>query len=120
MSFLNFLKSENQEDISLYEKAMKVSSDKEAREIMRQLKQTHRTANTIEEELDKNLREFLGYRAASYDDNVRRRVEKYFNTEHPYFGKLSLLGKPTASEAYQCGLRNITLQQLRSETKTEI
>lgn len=124
MNLLEFLKSDELSDFDLINKAMTVSSEKEAREITRQLMQIYRSLDYYKEnpeaDLKKHLKEFLGYRAASYGDKVRLNVEKYFDTAHPIFGKLSEMGKPTASEAYQCGLRNITLQQLRSETKTEI
>lgn len=119
MNFLDFLKQDNVDDFDLIEKAMSVKSEKEAREIMRQLRQHYRSdeyfGENTEQDLLKMIKDMLGYRASYYSDKVRLNVEKYFNTAHPIFGKLSEMGKPSAAEAYNCGLRNITLKQLRSE-----
>lgn len=57
----------------------------------------------------------LGYCAGYHGAETRYRVEELFECEHPIMGKISLLGEPTADEAYQCGYRQMHLIDLRKE-----
>lgn len=41
----------------------------------------------------------LGYMAGYYGDEVRQKIERLYNAEHPIFGRTS----PTAEEAFQMG-----------------
>lgn len=66
----------------------------------------------------KNAKSNIAYHAAYYNDEVRERIERLFNCEHPLFGKISVLGPPTADEAIELGVRAgsnnfTTLEQLR-------
>lgn len=45
----------------------------------------------------------FGYFAGYFSDEVRERVERLFNTEHPIFGKISINGSPTKEEAFEMG-----------------
>jgi hypothetical protein len=47
----------------------------------------------------------LGYFAGYYGYAVRRRVEKLFACEHPFFGSIERNGPPTADEAFAAGMR---------------
>lgn len=45
----------------------------------------------------------LGYYAGYYSDEIRRRVEKLFKCEHPFFGSIEKNGVPTPEEAFKTG-----------------
>jgi hypothetical protein len=46
----------------------------------------------------------LAYYAAYFDNEVRTRVEKLFNCEHPFFGGIKEKGPPTPEAAFKLGL----------------
>ncbi len=48
-------------------------------------------------------KENLGYYAGYFGDEVRARVEKLFNCEHPVFGSIEKNGPPTTEEAFTAG-----------------
>lgn len=47
--------------------------------------------------------------------NNRHNVEKFFDCEHPVFGKLSEVGPVTQQEAFECGKQMTTLKELRKK-----
>jgi hypothetical protein len=55
----------------------------------------------------------IGYWAGYYGSDVRERVERLFGCAHPIFGSISQDGKPSNAEAYQCGVQNKTLKEIR-------
>lgn len=57
----------------------------------------------------------LSYYAGYYDDETRERVERLFDCEHPIFGRLSEMGKPTGEESFQCGMQRKTLKEIRNK-----
>lgn len=50
-------------------------------------------------------RKNLGYWAGYYGDQVREKVERLFDCQHPYFGKIAHVGPVTADKAFLMGLR---------------
>lgn len=57
----------------------------------------------------------LGYYTGYCDDEIRERVERLFGCEHPIFGKLAEMGKPTGEESFQCGFQRKTLKEIRNQ-----
>lgn len=47
----------------------------------------------------------LGYWAGYYSNEVRDRVERLFECEHPVFGSIEKNGVPTAKEAFELGVK---------------
>ena len=45
----------------------------------------------------------LGYYAGYFDAATRARVERLFQCEHPFFGKIAERGQPTPEDAYDMG-----------------
>jgi len=60
----------------------------------------------------------LAYYAGYGSHELRKRVEKLFNCSHPVFGSAAEMGRPTGTEALQCGMQSKTLKQLRDENKS--
>lgn len=61
----------------------------------------------------------LGYYAGYYDSEIRARVEKLFNCEHPIFGPISE-GEPTAQEAFDTGKKLASNRPLKDFEATTI
>jgi hypothetical protein len=57
----------------------------------------------------------LAYWAGYYSNEIRTQIEQVFDCEHPIFGKISQLGPPTSQEAFQCGVQQVTLKELRAQ-----
>lgn len=57
----------------------------------------------MREAVEQTLRADLGYFAGYYSNETRERVERLFNCEHPYFGKISVNGPPTPEEVFRMG-----------------
>lgn len=55
----------------------------------------------------------LGYFAGYYDNETRERVEKFFMCSHPVFGAIKINGAPTNEEAFACGSKGKTLNEIR-------
>jgi len=59
----------------------------------------------------------LGYWSGYYKFEVQKRVEKLFGAVHPIFGSFLNKKPPTAKEAFQCGVENKTLKEIREENE---
>jgi hypothetical protein len=89
----------------MYDKAMKITTQKDADKYFELLVQWHMAktqSSRIESEaLQKSN---LGYFAGYYDNETRERVERLFKCEHPVFGKIAKKGPPTPEQALQMGI----------------
>jgi len=61
----------------------------------------------------------LGYYAGYYNDETRARVEKLFDSTHPFFGPISK-GKPTPQEAFDTGKKLASNRPLKDFETMEI
>jgi hypothetical protein len=59
-------------------------------------------------------KENLAYWAGYYSDDVRRRVERLFNSKHPIFGSIEENGSPSAIDAFNMG-KNMAIQTTRED-----
>ena len=55
------------------------------------------------EEASRIAKENIGYYAGYFSNETRERVERLFDCAHPFFGKISEKGPPTAEEAFRLG-----------------
>jgi hypothetical protein len=88
-----------------YEPAMMIKDQAEADAYFNECVEHTMQFATTREQAEKIERESLGYFAGYYDNETRERVERLFNCEHPYFGKISVKGPPTMEEAFQMGFK---------------
>lgn len=61
----------------------------------------------------KILLDRLAYQAGHLSDQERLRIEELFNIEHPYFGRMKVMGNPSPEEAMMCGFLRKTLKEVR-------
>lgn len=88
----------------LLERAMKVDSKASASQILESIiRVSMRQNNLSRAKAMKYAKENLAYYAGYYDDDTRRRVEKFFECEHPFFGSIEKYGPPTPEEAFAMG-----------------
>ncbi len=107
----------------VYEKAMEVTTEEEARSYFRRLIERTMQHGKTRGEATSIVRENLGYFAGYYGVKVRERVERLYNVEHPIFGAIAEMGVPTAEESFELGKRwatnaKTTLAALRAEKTT--
>ncbi len=65
------------------------------------------------EEAEKIARKNIGYYTGYFTHEERARVEDLYECEHPIFGSIKEMGVPTPTESMQCGIKKITLKELR-------
>lgn len=87
------------------EYAMNIESKRRARAYLRFL--THKEiqkdpSNSYEFHM-KKIKDRIGYFAGYYGIETRKRVEEYFDTQHPIFGRVDDVTEPTIEEAMTCG-----------------
>lgn len=101
---------------SLLDSAMNVNTYIKAKTILKYLVDDilKHNPNCNLEEATNIAKQNIGYFAGYYSDEVRANVEKYFDTAHPFFGKISEMGVPTYEEALECGQKLITLAEIRN------
>lgn len=88
-----------------YGPAMEMHGEAEAREYFEALVlRSMRRFSQGREEAEAAIKSNLGYYAGYYDNETRSRVERLFLCAHPVFGPISVVGPPTAKEAFQKGL----------------
>lgn len=63
----------------------------------------HCRRGVTREEAERVERVNLGYFAGYYDNETRRRVERLFRCEHPYFGRIDVNGPPSPETAFNLG-----------------
>lgn len=59
----------------------------------------------------------IGYYTGYVTHEERRLIEYLFECSHPIFGSVEENGFPTQQEAFECGLKKITLKELREQWK---
>jgi hypothetical protein len=89
----------------LFEPAMKIETQEEADAYLDALitYQMENGGSPNREDAAAKMRESLGYFAGYHDHQTRRRVERLFRCEHPYFGSIEENGPPTPEEALALG-----------------
>lgn len=92
---------------ALYDKAMEATTQDEADVILEQIVECacRISPQQLREEHERIQRSNLGYYAGYYSHEVRERVERLFDTEHPIFGKIAVNGPPTTKQAFELGRR---------------
>lgn len=91
------------------EPAMRINNQEDADQYLKQYEELIRYEQEQYPETVHNkapievARHNLGYYAGYYGNEVRERVEKLFNCEHPIFGKISEKGPPSFEEALMLG-----------------
>lgn len=107
---------------NIVETAMYVDSRVKAKACLNYMLKEYKKANPglTDEEMLKSIKSKLGYYASYYGLDVRHRVEKIYDTEHPVFGKITEMGEPSSEEALQCGMYGLTLKELRNLTTEEL
>ena len=88
---------------NLYEKAMQVEGEIDARSIYLQLLNKEMKILPLKLEADRIVRKNLGYFAAFYDQSTRERVEKLFRCVHPFLGSCEKHWEP--AEILEIGMR---------------
>jgi hypothetical protein len=89
---------------ALATRAMLVEDPEEAKKIFDELVQLSMSDyGKTHEEAEASIKEHLGYMAGYYSHETRERVERLFDCEHPFFGKISVKGPPTPEEAFRMG-----------------
>lgn len=87
----------------LYDPAMEVQTKEEADAYFKKL-QDLQSKNGVHPEIsEKILKVNLAYWAAYGSEEQRERIERLYECEHPYFGKISENGRPTTAEAFELG-----------------
>lgn len=87
-----------------YGPAMEITDPMKAGEYFEELVQHSMSFGSSREEAETIEKRNLGYYAGYYSDETRGRVERLFNTKHPYFGAIAD-GKPTMKEAFDMGVK---------------
>lgn len=87
-----------------YAPAMEITDPQRAAEYFEALVQRDVTYfGMSRQEAERVERINLGYYAGYYSEATRERVERLFNCAHPFFGKVSENGTPSAEDAIEAG-----------------
>jgi len=87
-----------------YSPAMKIVSEDEAKQYFEVLVWHSMEHGLTREEAEGIEKTNLGYWAGYYSNETRSRVERLFDCEHPYFGKIDEVGPPTPEQAFRMGV----------------
>jgi hypothetical protein len=93
-------------DISIADKygpAMTIETQADADAYFEELVAHSMAFGHAREEAEAIERKSLGYYAGYFDADTRVRVERLFQCEHPFFGKIAERGQPTPEAAYDLG-----------------
>jgi len=85
----------------LYDPAMEVQTKEEAAAYFKKLQDM--MTDVHPDISEKIIKANLGYWAAYGDSERRERVERLYDCEHPIFGRIAELGRPSTDEAFQLG-----------------
>ena len=83
--------------------AMKITDQAEADEYFDAMVARDIRLGYSREQAEAMEKENIGYYAGYYDNKTRERVERLFNTKHPFFGAIAVKGAPTAEDAFRIG-----------------
>lgn len=107
------------------EYAMNIESKRKARAFLRFLVQNEMKKDPSfgREFHEKKIKDRIGYFAGYYGIETRKKIEDFYDTEHPIFGKVNELEGPTVEESMTCGrLRangyDIDLKTLREKRQS--
>lgn len=107
----------------LYDPAMEVQTKEQATSYFNKLVQLQVNHGVQPDIASKVIKVNLAYWAAYGDEERRERIERLYECEHPYFGKISENGRPTTDEALQLGMNRAkgegpqTLSDLRKSNQ---
>lgn len=107
---------DNAYSTNIYPLVNEVQTQEEADELLEALFEIMKKQQSkflSDEEILRAVKHNIGYVAGYRTFANRIRVELLFDCEHPVFGKVSIMGEPTAEEAITCGKQDITLKELR-------
>ena len=88
-----------------YSQAMKIETQEEADAYFESLIEfvSKESIGKTRSKIEETQRSNLAYHAGYYGPEVRKRVERLFNCEHPIFGKYEENGDATTEEAIELG-----------------
>jgi len=93
-----------QRAVALFERVTEVTGQEEADSILAELVEISMMHHGFaHEEAVRRTKENIGYHAGYFSNEIRERVERLFDCEHPFFGRIAIKGPPTVSEAFKMG-----------------
>lgn len=111
----------------LYDPAMDVQTKEEAAAYFKKL-QDYNSGKGVPEAASENfLKVNLAYWAAYGGDERRERIERLYDCEHPYYGKISEYGRPTLEEIAELSINRgkvsgpqtlAELRKMKSDSKS--
>ena len=98
------MKITNQEQADAWFEVLVQDGIKRRGDLLEKFKDSGNPASCVRLEIERIIRNNLGYYAGYYNDETRARVERLFKCSHPIFGSIEENGPPSAEEAFKKGL----------------
>jgi hypothetical protein len=107
----------------IFEQALKINTKEEAASYLADYSKWIKIKSFGKEQVKEPediIRENFGYYAGYYSHDVRRKIERLFECEHPIFGSIEKNGPPTMQQAFALGLEmGAKIRDEKAQSKIE-